>query len=155
MLDAKKRESGLQEQLAKIVAGKTVADFLDVPRPQSDPRDADRPDIRRHHDVRRQHRPPRPQRRQAAANYVAELAWAHDDAVGDGTSSVVVFAVEVLPVAETRISPGVHQTVVVARFLSALQGAALDMVLTKDVDVLSVVGTSIRTTFTWARSSVL
>jgi len=56
-----------------------------------------------------------------AANSVIELSRAQDEEVGDGTTSVVVLAGEILSVAETFFTKNVmHPTVVVSGFLQAL-----------------------------------
>ena len=158
-----KRENGRQAQLANIVAGKTVADLVRTclgPKAMLkmliDPTfgvtlTSDGNAVLR--DISVDH---------PAAKYVVELARAQDEAVGDGTTSVVVLAGEVLQVAETWISRGVHPTVIIAGFLSALddgvaalRGAARSVDLTKDADVLSVVGATVGTTFMRGWSDVL
>ena len=65
------------------------------------------------------------------AKFIVELAKSQDDEVGDGTTSVVVLAGELLKVAENLINQGIHPTIVVEGFRLA-QAQAI-----KYLDVMS------------------
>jgi thermosome len=56
-----------------------------------------------------------------AAKMLVEVAKAQDDEVGDGTTSVVVLAGELLAKAESLIEKGVHPTVIVEGFREAME----------------------------------
>ena len=58
-----------------------------------------------------------------AAKSMLELARSQDEEVGDGTTSVIILAGEMLVVAEPFISRGMHPTVIVRAYHQALEAA--------------------------------
>lgn len=62
-----------------------------------------------------------------AAKSMIELSRAQDEEVGDGTTSVVVLAGEVLAVAEPLLEKQIHPTVIVAGYMQALEEALATM----------------------------
>jgi T-complex protein 1 subunit gamma len=58
-----------------------------------------------------------------AAKSMIELARAQDEEVGDGTTSVIILAGEMLSVAEPFISKNIHPTVIVNAYYKALEEA--------------------------------
>eukprot|EP00921_Rhytidocystis_pertsovi_P026000 GHVQ01041979.1.p1 GENE.GHVQ01041979.1~~GHVQ01041979.1.p1 ORF type:complete len:560 (+),score=90.20 GHVQ01041979.1:495-2174(+) len=117
-----KRESGRKAQLANIQAGKTVADIVRTtlgPKAMLkmllDPMGGivmtnDGNAILREIDVVH-----------PAAKSVIELSRCQDEEVGDGTTSVVILAGEVLSVCEPLLKRNMHPTVIVAGLMKALE----------------------------------
>jgi len=73
-----------------------------------------------------------------AAKSMIELSRAQDEEVGDGTTSVIILAGEMLAVAEPLLGRNIHPTIITAGYYSALQKAVdyCDKVARK-VDVLN------------------
>jgi T-complex protein 1 subunit gamma len=65
-----------------------------------------------------------------------ELARAQDEEVGDGTTSVIILAGEVMVAARPYIEKNIHPTVIVSAYFRALEDAVkiLDSMATK-VDI--------------------
>ena len=154
-----KRENGRKAQLANIMAGKTVADLIRTCLgPKSmlkmliDPQagvtiTSDGNAVLR--DLTVEH---------PAAKYMIELSRSQDETVGDGTTSVVILAGEVLQVAEPWIQKGIHPTIIISGFLDALEDSlkildtlAIEVDLNNKEQIMGVVKSSIGTTFmnTW------
>lgn len=154
-----KRENGRKAQLANIMAGKTVADLIRTCLgPKSmlkmliDPQagvtiTSDGNAVLR--DLTVEH---------PAAKYMIELSRSQDETVGDGTTSVVILAGEVLQVAEPWIQKGIHPTIIISGFLDALEDSlkilekiAIEIDLNNQKQIMDVVKSSIGTTFmnTW------
>eukprot|EP01117_Protostelium_nocturnum_P013414 TRINITY_DN49_c0_g2_i1.p1 TRINITY_DN49_c0_g2~~TRINITY_DN49_c0_g2_i1.p1 ORF type:complete len:552 (-),score=208.87 TRINITY_DN49_c0_g2_i1:122-1777(-) len=150
-----KRESGRKAQLGNIAAGKAVADIV---RTCLGPRamlkmvlDAmgsivltnDGNAILREIDVNH-----------PAAKSMIELSRAQDENVGDGTTSVIILAGEVLAMAESWIEKGTHPRLIIGGYTKALQDS-LDVIdrLAVKVDtnnreeLLKIVNSSIGTKF--------
>ena len=119
-----KREKGKNAQLSNIRAGKAVADIVRTtlgPRAMlkmlMDPMGGivmtnDGNSILREIDVVH-----------PAAKSMIELARAQDEEVGDGTTSVIIIAGEMLSIAEPFLLKEVHPTVLVAAYYKALDDA--------------------------------
>merc|ERR1719487_2767238 len=119
-----KRDTGRKAQLTNIQAGKTVAGIVRTtlgPRAMLkmllDPMGGivmtnDGNAILREVDVSH-----------PAAKNMIELSRAQDEEVGDGTTSVVVLAGEMLSVAEPLIEKKIHPTVIVSGYMRALEDA--------------------------------
>ena len=58
-----------------------------------------------------------------AAKNMIELSRAQDEEVGDGTTSVIIMAGEMLSVAEPLLEKNIHPTVIVSGYLRALEDA--------------------------------
>lgn len=58
-----------------------------------------------------------------AAKNMIELSRAQDEEVGDGTTSVIVLAGEMLSVAEPLLEKNIHPTIIVSAYLAALEDA--------------------------------
>merc|ERR1719355_576579 len=58
-----------------------------------------------------------------AAKNMIELSRAQDEEVGDGTTSVIILAGEMLGVAEPLIDKKIHPTVIVSGYMKALDDA--------------------------------
>merc|ERR1719265_1845316 len=58
-----------------------------------------------------------------AAKNMIELSRAQDEEVGDGTTSVIILAGEMLSVAEPLLEKNIHPTVVVSGYMKALDDA--------------------------------
>lgn len=56
-----------------------------------------------------------------AAKTMIEIARTQDEEVGDGTTSVIVLAGEILTVAEPFLSQQIHPTVIIRQFREALE----------------------------------
>merc|ERR1719472_597308 len=56
-----------------------------------------------------------------AAKNMIELSRAQDEEVGDGTTSVIILAGEMLGVAEPLINMKIHPTVIVGGYVKALE----------------------------------
>merc|ERR1719453_2382565 len=116
-----KRESGRKAQLTNIMAGKTVASIVRTtlgPKAMLkmllDPMGGivmtnDGNAILREVDVSH-----------PAAKNMIELSRAQDEEVGDGTTSVIILAGEMLSVAEPLIDEKLHPTLVVSGYMQAL-----------------------------------
>lgn len=119
-----KRESGRKAQLGNIMAGKAVADIV---RTTLGPRamlkmllDAngsivltnDGNAILREIDVSH-----------PAAKSIIDLSRTQDQEVGDGTTSVIILAGEMLSVAEPFLEKNLHPTVIIRGYLKALKDA--------------------------------
>jgi len=151
-----KRESGRKAQTANIMAAKAVADII---RTTLGPRamlkmilDAsggiaitnDGHAVLREIDVGH-----------PAAKHMIELSRTQDEEVGDGTTSVIILAGELLHLAEPFLNKNMHPTVIIRGYTKALDDA-LEIVtkLSFPIDlndtqhVLNVVQTSLQTKFT-------
>ncbi|CAG9117035.1 unnamed protein product [Plutella xylostella] len=119
-----KRESGRKVQLENINAGKTIADVIRTCLgPQAmlkmlmDPMGGivmtnDGNAILR--EITVQH---------PAAKTMIEIARTQDEEVGDGTTSVIVLAGEMLVVAEPFLAQNIHPTVIIREYRQALEDA--------------------------------
>jgi T-complex protein 1 subunit gamma len=119
-----KRETGREAQLGNILAAKTVADIVRTtlgPRSMLkmllDPMGGivltnDGNAILREVDVSH-----------PAAKSMIELSRAQDEEVGDGTTSVIILAGEILTLAAPLIEKAIHPTVIVRGFYRALEEA--------------------------------
>ncbi|XP_041980645.1 T-complex protein 1 subunit gamma [Aricia agestis] len=119
-----KRESGRKVQLENINAGKTIADVIRTCLgPQAmlkmlmDPMGGivmtnDGNAILR--EITVQH---------PAAKTMIEIARTQDEEVGDGTTSVIVLAGEILAVAEPFLAQNIHPTVIIREYRQALEDA--------------------------------
>ncbi|KOB70520.1 T-complex protein 1 subunit gamma [Operophtera brumata] len=119
-----KRESGRKVQLDNINAGKTIADIIRTCLgPQAmlkmlmDPMGGivmtnDGNAILR--EITVQH---------PAAKFMIEIARTQDEEVGDGTTSVIVLAGEILAVAEPFLAQNIHPTVIIREYRQALEDA--------------------------------
>eukprot|EP00442_Polarella_glacialis_P058992 CAMPEP_0115150662 /NCGR_PEP_ID=MMETSP0227-20121206/65169_1 /TAXON_ID=89957 /ORGANISM="Polarella glacialis, Strain CCMP 1383" /LENGTH=300 /DNA_ID=CAMNT_0002561063 /DNA_START=103 /DNA_END=1001 /DNA_ORIENTATION=- len=119
-----KRDTGRKAQLTNINAGKTVASIVRTtlgPRAMLkmllDPMGGivmtnDGNAILREIDVSH-----------PAAKNMIELSRAQDEEVGDGTTSVIILAGEMLGVAEPLLEKKLHPTVIVAGYMRALEDA--------------------------------
>mmetsp|Transcript_58354 Transcript_58354/g.153573 ORF Transcript_58354/g.153573 Transcript_58354/m.153573 type:complete len:593 (+) Transcript_58354:44-1822(+) len=156
MNESTKRETGAAAQMANIAAAKAVADIVRTtlgPRSMLkmllDPMGGivmtnDGHAILREIDVKH-----------PAAKSMIELSRAQDEEVGDGTTSVIILAGEMLRVAEPLLERKVHPTVITQSYFRALTAAlehAESMSFPIDVsnrDSLSkIVSTCIGTKFT-------
>merc|ERR1719379_2065639 len=150
-----KRESGRKAQLTNIMAGKTVASIVRTtlgPRAMLkmllDPMGGivmtnDGNAILRAVDVSH-----------PAAKNMIELSRAQDEEVGDGTTSVIILAGEMLSVAEPLIEKRLHPTLIVSGYMKALEdGLAIMNSLAYEVNTKSkeamreIVGSAIDTKF--------
>lgn len=152
-----KRESGRKAQLGNIMAGKAVADIV---RTTLGPRamlkmllDAngsivltnDGNAILREIDVSH-----------PAAKSIIDLSRTQDQEVGDGTTSVIVLAGEMLGVAENFLERNLHPTVIIRGYMKALKDA--ETILSEelsqpvnvedDVQLMQIVTSCIGTKFT-------
>ncbi|XP_004929712.1 T-complex protein 1 subunit gamma [Bombyx mandarina] len=119
-----KRESGRKVQLENISAGKTIADVIRTCLgPQAmlkmlmDPMGGivmtnDGNAILR--EITVQH---------PAAKSMIEIARTQDEEVGDGTTSVIVLAGEMLAIAEPFLTQNIHPTVIIREYRQALEDA--------------------------------
>merc|ERR1719378_1531260 len=119
-----KRDTGRKAQLTNIQAGKTVASIVRTtlgPRAMLkmllDPMGGivmtnDGNAILREVDVSH-----------PAAKNMIELSRAQDEEVGDGTTSVIILAGEMLGVAEPLLEKKMHPTVIVSGYMQALDDA--------------------------------
>merc|ERR1740138_1631827 len=117
-----KREQGRKAQLSNIAAGKAVADIVrttlgpcSMLKMLLDPMGGivmtnDGNSILREVDVTH-----------PAAKSMIELARAQDEEVGDGTTSVIILAGEVLAAVEGFIEKEIHPTVIVNAYFKALE----------------------------------
>jgi T-complex protein 1 subunit gamma len=151
-----KRQTGRQAQIVNIQAAKAVADVIRTtlgPRSMLkmllDPMGSiiltnDGHCILREIDVSH-----------PAAKSMIELSRATDEEVGDGTTSVIILAAEVLQQAEPFLRNNVHPTVIVQAYSKALQVAvnimelaAIDVSVEKDIDLMKkLVESSLSTKF--------
>lgn len=133
-----KRENGRKAQLSNIKAGKAVSDIVrSTLGPKSmlkmlmDPLGGivmtnDGNAILREIDVTH-----------PAAKSMIELSRAQDEEVGDGTTSVIILAGEMLAVAEQFFTKEIHPSVIVAGYYKALEDAlkiAEDLALPVDIN---------------------
>eukprot|EP01027_Heterolobosea_sp_BB2_P022637 GEZU01033382.1.p1 GENE.GEZU01033382.1~~GEZU01033382.1.p1 ORF type:complete len:556 (+),score=209.76 GEZU01033382.1:109-1776(+) len=132
------RETGRKAQLANIAAGKAVADIIRTtlgPRSMLkmilDPMGgitltSDGNAILREIDVTH-----------PAAKSIIDLSRTQDEQVGDGTTSVIILAGEMLTVAEPYLESNMHPTNIVQGFFKALDDAVdiIDKQLTVPVDI--------------------
>lgn len=88
------------------------------------------------------------------AKNLLELSRAQDEEVGDGTTSVIVLAGEMLSVAEPLLDQGIHPTVIVQGYLKALEDAlkslndiAIPIDTSSKQNLVDVVQSSIDTKF--------
>merc|ERR1719245_2051732 len=126
-----KREQGRKAQFSNIQAGKTVASIVRTtlgPRAMLkmilDPMGGivmtnDGNAILREVDVSH-----------PAAKNMIELSRAQDEEVGDGTTSVIILAGEMLGVAEPLLEKKLHPTLIVSAYMRALEDA---LVLLKEI----------------------
>lgn len=133
-----KREEGRKVQIDNIIAGKTVADIVRTclgPRAMlkmlMDPMGgivmtSDGNAILR--EIVVQH---------PAAKSMIEIARTQDEEVGDGTTSVIVLAGEMLSVAEEFFEQKLHPTVVIAAYLKAMEDVVniLETEIAKPIDI--------------------
>jgi T-complex protein 1 subunit gamma len=89
-----------------------------------------------------------------AAKSMIELARAQDEEVGDGTTSVIILAGEMLSVAETFINKNIHPTVVVNAYYKALEEAlriaeeiSFPIDINSDSDLSSIIKSCLGTKF--------
>jgi T-complex protein 1 subunit gamma len=151
-----KRESGRKAQLGNIMAGKAVADIV---RTTLGPRamlkmllDAngsivltnDGNAILREIDVSH-----------PAAKSIIDLSRTQDQEVGDGTTSVIILAGEMLAVAEPFLERNLHPTVIIRGYLKALKDAeeildelSFPVDVEDDVQMSRIVTSCIGTKFT-------
>jgi len=95
-----------------------------------------------------------------AAKHMIELSRTQDEEVGDGTTSVIILAGEMLAVAEPYIENNTHPTKIVKAFYTALDDAIqiLEQKLTRKVDIndkefmKQIIRSCIGTKFTKAHS---
>jgi len=159
-----KREQGRKAQLSNIAAGKAIADIIrSTLGPKSmlkmilDPMGgivltSDGNAILREIDVSH-----------PAAKSIIELSRVQDDQVGDGTTSVIVLAGEMLTVAEPYLHKHIHPTDITQGYFKALDDAIniIDTKLTMTIDpnnveqVSRVVNACVGTTFMKAYSSLM
>lgn len=123
-----KRETGRKAQIANIQAGKAVANIVrSTFGPKSmlkmilDPMGGivmtnDGNAILREIDVAH-----------PAAKSMIELSRSQDEEVGDGTTSVVILAGEMLTAAEPHLRRNLHPTIIVAGYMKALEDAIEEM----------------------------
>ena len=149
------REQGKKAQLANIKAAKAVSDIVRTTLgPKSmlkmllDPMGGivltnDGNAILREIDV--QH---------PAAKSMIELARAQDEEVGDGTTSVIILAGEVLSAVEGFLEKEIHPTVIVNAYFKALEEIVritekigIDINLENDADITKIVNSTIGTKF--------
>lgn len=116
-----KREDGRKTQLSNIQAGKAVSDVVKTTlgpmamlKMMLDPLGGivitnDGHAILREIDVSH-----------PAAKSMIELSRAQDEEVGDGTTSVVILAGEFLNIAETFLRQGIHPTIIINCYMTAL-----------------------------------
>ncbi|KAI8069601.1 T-complex protein 1 subunit gamma [Gongronella butleri] len=154
------RESGRKAQISNITAAKTVADVIRTclgPRSMLkmllDPMGGilltnDGNAILREIDV--QH---------PAAKSMIELSRTQDEEVGDGTTSVIILAGEVLARSLPHIENNIHPIVIISAFKKALEDAlqiveeiAVPVDVTNDEEMLRLIKSSIGTKFvsTWS-----
>merc|ERR1719371_152423 len=117
-----KRDQGRKAQLSNIQAGRTIASIVRTtlgPRAMLkmllDPMGGivmtnDGNAILREVDVSH-----------PAAKNMIELSRAQDEEVGDGTTSVIILAGEMLSVAEPLLEKSIHPTVIVSGYMKALE----------------------------------
>jgi len=151
-----KRESGRKAQLGNIMAGKAVADIV---RTTLGPRamlkmllDAngsivltnDGNAILREIDVSH-----------PAAKSIIDLSRTQDQEVGDGTTSVIILAGEMLGVAEPFLERNLHPTVIIRGYLNALKDAekifnelSFPVDVDDDAQMMNIVTSCIGTKFT-------
>jgi len=149
------RESGRKAQLGNIQAAKVVADIIRTslgPKAMLkmllDPMGGivitnDGNSILREIDVSH-----------PAAKSMIELSKTQDEEVGDGTTSVIVLAGEVLAVAEPLINKQIHPTIIIAGFnraledsLKYLESLSFQLNLNSKQEVLNLVRSSLGTKF--------
>jgi len=150
------RESGRKAQLGNIQAAKVVADIIRTalgPKAMLkmllDPMGGivitnDGNSILREIDVSH-----------PAAKNMIELSKTQDEEVGDGTTSVIVLAGEVLSVAEPLIARGIHPTIIISAFNKALEDSlkylesnlSFQLNLSSKQEVLNLVKSSLGTKF--------
>jgi len=89
-----------------------------------------------------------------AAKSMIELARAQDEEVGDGTTSVIVMAGEVMQQSRTFIEKNIHPTVIVAAYYKALEDLnamiienAIDIDINDDEDVKKALTSCVGTKF--------
>lgn len=89
-----------------------------------------------------------------AAKSMIELSRAQDEEVGDGTTSVIILAGEVIAAVESFLERDIHPTVIVSAYFKALEdlvklteelGTPIDM--ESDKDLTNIVNSSIGTKF--------
>jgi len=97
-----------------------------------------------------------------AAKNMIELSRAQDEEVGDGTTSVIILAGEMLSVAEPLLEKQIHPTVIVAAYLSALEESlalleniAIPLDINNTAQLVEVVQSSIDTKFASRWGSML
>jgi len=148
-----KRETGRKAQLANIAASKAVADILRTslgPRAMSkmllDPMGSivmtnDGNAILREIDVAH-----------PAAKSMIELSRTQDEEVGDGTTSVIILAGEMLAAAEPWVEKIMHPIVIISAYKEALQDALehlkqISFPLDSNRQLLDIVKSSVGTKF--------
>jgi T-complex protein 1 subunit gamma len=159
-----KRETGKRAQKSNIQAGKAVADII---RTTLGPKamlkmvldqmgtvqlTSDGNAILREVDVSH-----------PAAKHMIELSRTQDEEVGDGTTSVIILAGEMLTVAEPFLDINMHPTRIVKGFFTALDDAVkiMDQKLSKRIDtndvkqISTIVRSCVGTKFTYRHSDLM
>jgi len=95
-----------------------------------------------------------------AAKSMIELSRAQDEEVGDGTTSVIILAGEVLAAVESFLERDIHPTVIVGAYFKALDdignmtpGMSVPINMEDDTDLIKIVDSCIGTKFAskWGR----
>ncbi|XP_065912034.1 T-complex protein 1 subunit gamma-like [Dysidea avara] len=84
-----------------------------------------------------------------AAKSMIEISRTQDEEVGDGTTSVIILAGEVLSMAETFIEQQIHPTVIISAYRQALDDiveAARKISIPVDVNDMELMGSIVKTT---------
>lgn len=97
-----------------------------------------------------------------AAKSIIELSRAQDEEVGDGTTSVVIVAGEILSMAEELLDQKIHPTLIVKGFVKALEdglrlmdGMATQLDLADETRLMEVIYASMRTKFSSSWGDVI
>lgn len=84
-----------------------------------------------------------------AAKSIIELSRTQDEEVGDGTTSVIILAAEMLSVAEPFILRNIHPTIIISAYrkaldyaVKAIEGLAVTIDPTKSEELLKVARTT-------------
>ncbi|KAK9862284.1 hypothetical protein WJX84_000700 [Apatococcus fuscideae] len=90
-----------------------------------------------------------------AAKSMIELSRTQDEEVGDGTTSVIILAGEMLQMAEPHLGKGLHPTVICRGYVKALEeavklldGLAFKIDIEKREEMLKIINSTIGTKFT-------
>lgn len=90
-----------------------------------------------------------------AAKSMIEISRTQDDEVGDGTTSVIILAGELLSVAQTFLEQNIHPTIIISAYRQALEDAlkalrenvALSVDINNDEKIIEVIKSCIGTKF--------